>query len=59
MIPAMNCGPLSEITLSGSPYNFQILSLNNYANPSALVFSIVDMKCPIFMNLSTTTKIES
>jgi len=59
MIPAANCGPLSEIMLSGSPCNFQILSLNNHANPSVLVFSMVDMKCTIFVNLSTTTKIES
>jgi len=59
MIPATNCGPLSEIILSGSPCNFQMLSLNNHASPSALVFSVVEIKCAIFVNLSTTTKIES
>ena len=59
MIPVTNCGPLSEIILSGSPCSFQMLSLNKRANPSALVFSVVGIKCPIFVNLSTTTKIES
>ena len=58
MIPAMNCGPLSEIMLSSSLCNFQMLSLNNCANPSVLVFSVVGMKCAIFVNLSTTTRIE-
>ena len=43
--------------LSGNPCNFQILSLNNHASPSALVFSVVGIKCTIFMNLSTITKI--
>jgi len=57
MISAVNYGPLSEIMLSGSPCNFQILFLNNCANPSTLVFSVVGMKCAIFVNLSTTTKI--
>jgi len=59
MILAANCGPLSEITLSGSPCSFQTLSLNKRANPSVLVLSVVGIKCPIFVNLSTTTKIES
>jgi len=59
MIPAVNYGPLSEIILSGNPCSFQTLSLNKHANPSALVFSVVGIKCPIFVNLSTTTKIES
>ena len=58
IIPATNCGPLSEMMLSGSPCNFQTLSLNSQASPSALVLSIVDMKCAIFVNLSTTTRIE-
>ena len=44
MMPAANCGPLSEIILSGSPYNFQTLSLNNCAKLSALVFSVVGTK---------------
>ena len=59
IIPAANCGPLSEIILSGSLCNFQILFLNSHTNPSALVFSVVDTKCAIFVNLFTTTKIES
>ena len=57
--PAANCGPLSEIMLSGSPCNFQTLSLNSHVNPSALVLSVVGIKCPIFVNLSTTTKMAS
>ena len=59
MIPATNCGPLSEIILSGSLCSFQMLSLNNHANPSVLVLSIVGIKYAIFVNLSITTKIES
>ena len=58
-MPATNCGPLSEMILSGSLCNFQMLSLNNCANPSALILSVVGIKCVIFVNLSTTTKIES
>ena len=45
--------------LSGNPYSFYTLSLNNLASPSADVFSIVEIKWTIFVNLSTTTKIES
>jgi len=59
MIPTVNCGPLSEIMLSGSACNFQMLSLNSCASPSALVLSVVGTKYAIFVNLSTTTKIES
>ena len=59
MIPVTNCGPLSKIILSGNPCNFQILSLNNHASPSVLVLSVVGTKCVIFVNLSTTTRIES
>jgi len=59
IIPATNCGPLSEIMLSGSPCNFQMLSLNSRASPSALVLSVVGTKCAILVNLSTTTKIVS
>jgi len=58
MTPATNCGPLLEIILYGSLYSFQILSLNSRARPSALVLSVVGMKYTIFVNLSTTTKIE-
>jgi len=59
MTSVVNYSPLSKIMLSGSPYSFQTLSLNSYARPSILVLSIVGMKCAIFVNLSTTTKIES
>ena len=55
-MPAANCSPLSEIMLSGRPCSFQTLSLNNRANPSVLVLSVVGIKCPIFVSLSTTTK---
>ena len=58
-IPATNYGPLSEIMLSGSLCSFQILSLNSYVKSSTLVFSVVGIKYAIFVNLSTTTKIES
>jgi len=57
--PTANCGPLSDIMLSGSPCNRHTLSLNNFASPSAVVFSIVGTKCAIFVNQSTTTKILS
>jgi len=59
IIPATNWGLWSEMILSGNPCNFYTLSLNNYANPSAEVFSVVEIKCTIFVNLSTTTQIES
>ena len=36
-----------------------MLSLNSHANPSALILSVVGIKCAIFVNLSTITKIES
>ena len=45
--------------LSGNLCNFHILSLNNLANPSTDVFSIVEIKYTIFVNLLTTTRIES
>ena len=53
-----NCSLLSEVTLSGNPYNFHILSLNNLTNFSAIIFSIVIIKYNILKNLSHTTKIE-
>ena len=55
----MDYGPLSKIILLGSPCNFHTLSLNSLASPSTNIFSIVGMKWTIFVNLSTTTKIES
>ena len=45
--------------LLGNLYSFHTLSLNNCANPSAEVFFIVGIKYTIFVNLLTTTKIES
>ena len=59
IIPATNCGPLSEITLSGNPCNFHTLSLNSLANPFTVIFSVITTKWDIFENLSHTTKIES
>jgi len=59
MTPAANYSSLSEVMLSGSPCSFQILFLNNCARPSVLVLSVVGIKCAIFVNLSTTTKIKS
>jgi len=53
-----NCSLLSEVTLSGNPCNFHILSLNNLTNFSAIIFSIVIIKYNILKNLSHTTKIE-
>jgi len=49
--------PLSEITLFGTLYNFHILSLNNLANLSTNVPSIVTTKCAILNNLLQTTRI--
>ena len=54
----MNCSFLSEIILSDSLYNLYTLSLNSLASPSANIFSIVEIKWTIFVNLFTTTKIE-
>ena len=42
--------------LSGSPCSFYTLSLNNFANPSADVFSVVGIKWTILVNRSTTTR---
>ena len=53
-----NYSLLSEVTLSGNPCNFHILSLNNLTNFSAIIFSIVIIKYNILKNLSHTTKIE-
>ena len=44
--------------LLGNLCSFYILSLNNLASSSADIFSVVEMKWTIFVNLSTTTKIE-
>ena len=45
--------------LSGNLCNFQMLSWNNLAIPSTEVFSIVDIKCAIFVILLHTTNILS
>ena len=57
--PAANCGPLSEMMLSGNPCSFHTLSLNNLANPSADVFSVVGIKWTILVSRSTTSRILS
>ena len=59
IIPAANWGPQSKMIVSDNPYNFYTLFLNNCANPSADVLFIVGIKCTIFVNLLTTTKIKS
>ena len=46
-------------TLSSNPCNFHTLSLNNLANSSANVPSVIVTKCIILDNLSQTTKIIS
>ena len=45
--------------LLGSPYSSHTLSLNNTANPSTDIFSIVEMKCTIFVSQLHTTRMES
>src|SRR5919202_3829460 len=52
---AMNCGPLSETMLSGSPCSLATFNIYGFANSSALVVSLHAMKCRIFESLSTTT----
>jgi len=42
--------------LSSNPCSFHTLSLNNLANPSADVFSVVGIKWTILFNQSTTTR---
>jgi len=44
---ATNCKPLSEITLSDNLCNFHTLSLNNLANPSSIIFSVIAIKLPV------------
>ena len=56
---AANYSSLSEITLSNNLCNFHILSLNNFANSSADVSSVVATKCAILDNLLHITKITS
>jgi len=56
--PAVNYSSLSKIILLDSLYNFHTLFLNSLASSSANIFSVVGMKWTIFVNLSTTTKIE-
>ena len=53
---AANCGPLSDTMLSGNPYNFHILSLNNLTNSSADVPFVVATKYIILDNLLQTTR---
>jgi len=45
--------------LLGNLYSFYTLFLNNLINSFADVFSVVGIKCTIFVNLLTTTKIKS
>jgi len=57
VISTANCSLLSDITLSGNPYSFYILFLNNLTNPSAKASSVMATKCAIFDNLSYTSTI--
>ena len=57
VISVVNCSSLSNTILSGSPYNFHTLFLNNLINPSADISSMVATKCIILDNLSQTTRV--
>ena len=59
IISAANCGPLSNTILFGNLSNFHTLSLNNLANSSTNVSSIIITKCIILDNLLQTTIIAS
>ena len=50
---------LSDTILSGNPYNFHMLFLNNLTNSSADIPSIVVTKYVILNNLLQTTRITS
>ena len=54
-----NCNLLSNTMLSKNSCNFYMLSLNNLANSSTDICSIIATKCVIFNNLLHTTKITS
>src|SRR5271168_761071 len=57
---AANCGPLSEIILSGNPNRLYRLSSNSCAAPSAVsVFAQGIKITPFERPCSTTTKMES
>jgi len=56
--PATNWGPLSNMILLDRLCSFYTLSLNNLANPSADILSVVGIKYTIFVSQSTTTRIE-
>ena len=56
---AVNCGSLSNTTLSGHPYSFHILSLNSLTNLSTNVSSVIATKYIILNNLSQITRIVS
>ena len=53
----INYRSLLDIALLDKLFNFYILSLNNQANPSAIILSVVTTKYIIFNNPSHTTKI--
>jgi len=56
---AANCYSLSNTTLSGNLYNFHILFLNNYTNPSTNAPFVIVTKYVILDNLLQTTRITS
>ena len=57
VISTVNYGPLSDIILSGNPYNIYILFLNSLANSSAKISSIMTTKYVIFDSLLYTIRI--
>ena len=56
---AANCSSISEIMLSCNSCNFYTLFINNLANLSTNIPSVVATKCAIFDNLLYTTSIIS
>ena len=56
---AVNCSLLSDTILSGNPYNFYILSLNNHTSSFVKASFVVVTKYVILDNLSQTTRIMS
>ena len=59
VISIANCGSWSDIILSSNLCNFHTLSLNNLANSSTVIPSVVATKYVILENLLQTTRITS
>ena len=54
-----NWGPLTLITSSGSPCNFQTLSRNSWVTPSEVMSDVVGMKWACLDSQFTATSMES